>query len=80
MTAASKPTFLLLAWQAPVLAARSEVVCLESQLLRDNVQILRQRPSRCAFHEPPRHHGDHLRERPQRGLAWVLEKPLKDVR
>ena len=73
MTVASKSTFLLLAWQAPVLAARLEAIRLESQLLRDNVQIQRERPSRCAFYEPPGHHGDHRSERLQRGLAWVLE-------
>ena len=43
-------------------------------------QVLRERPARCVFYEPPGHHDDHVRERLQRGVEWVFEKPLKDVR
>jgi S-formylglutathione hydrolase FrmB len=43
-------------------------------------QILRERPARCTFYEPPGHHGDHVRERLQRGLEWVFDKPMKDVK
>lgn len=42
-------------------------------------KVLRERPARCAFCEPPGHHGDHLRERLQRGLEWVFGKPLRTV-
>lgn len=42
-------------------------------------EVLRQRPGRCAFYEPPGRHGDHVRERLQRGLEWVFDKPLRDV-
>jgi|GEM_PF-355734 len=41
--------------------------------------VLQTRPSRCTFYEPPGHHSDHVRERLQRGLAWVFEKPLVDI-
>jgi S-formylglutathione hydrolase FrmB len=43
-------------------------------------EVLRQRPARCTFYEPPGHHADYVRERLQRGLEWVFEKPLRDVR
>lgn len=42
-------------------------------------EVLRQRPGRCTFYEPPGRHGDHVRERLQRGLEWVFDKPLRDV-
>lgn len=42
-------------------------------------EVLRGRPARCTFYEPPGHHGDHVRERLQRGLEWVFDKPLRDV-
>jgi S-formylglutathione hydrolase FrmB len=42
-------------------------------------QVLRERPGRCAFYEPPGHHSDHVRERLQRGLAWTFAKPLRDI-
>jgi S-formylglutathione hydrolase FrmB len=42
-------------------------------------EVLRKRPVRCTFYEPPGHHGDHVRERLQRGLEWVFQKPLKDI-
>jgi S-formylglutathione hydrolase FrmB len=43
-------------------------------------EVMRARPARCTFYEPPGHHGDHIRERLQRGVEWVFEKPLKEVR
>ena len=42
-------------------------------------QVLRERPARCTFYEPPGHHADHVRERLQRGLEWVFDKPLRDI-
>jgi S-formylglutathione hydrolase FrmB len=35
---------------------------------------------RCTFYEPPGHHADHVRERLQRGLAWVFGQPLADIK
>lgn len=42
-------------------------------------EVLRQRPGRCAFYEPPGRHGDHVPDRLQRGLEWVFGKPLMDI-
>ena len=42
-------------------------------------EVLQTRPSPCTFYEPPGHHSDHVRERLQRGLQWVFEKPLTDI-
>jgi S-formylglutathione hydrolase FrmB len=42
-------------------------------------EVLQTRPSRCTFYEPPGHHSDHVRERLQRGLEWVFDRPLTDV-
>jgi S-formylglutathione hydrolase FrmB len=42
-------------------------------------EVLHTERIRCAFYEPPGHHGDHLRERLQRGLEWVFERPLNNV-
>ncbi len=39
-------------------------------------EALRKNPERCAFYEPPGHHSDHVRERLERGLAWVFDKPV----
>jgi len=41
--------------------------------------VIRDRPARCTFYEPPGHHSDHVRERLQRGLEWVFDKPLHDI-
>ena len=41
--------------------------------------VVRDRPSRCTFYSPPGHHADHVRERLQRGLEWVFEKPTHDI-
>jgi len=43
-------------------------------------EVLRSRPSRCTFYEPPGHHADHVRERLQRGLQWVFDHPLTDIK
>jgi enterochelin esterase family protein len=43
-------------------------------------EVLRARPARCTFYEPPGHHSDHVRERLQRGLEWVFNRPLKDIK
>lgn len=42
--------------------------------------VLQTRPARCTFYEPPGQHSDHVRERWQRGLEWVFEKPLTDIK
>lgn len=42
-------------------------------------EVLQKRAAPCTFYEPPGHHSDHVRERLQRGLAWVFEKPLTDI-
>jgi enterochelin esterase family protein len=43
-------------------------------------EVLRSRPGRCTLYEPPGHHADHLRERLQRGLEWVFNRPLTDIK
>ena len=42
-------------------------------------EVLKPRPSRTTFYEPPGHHSDHVRERLERGLAWVFNRPLADI-
>ena len=43
-------------------------------------EVLKTRPARCTFYEPPGHHSDHVRERLQRGLEWVFNRPLTDIK
>ena len=43
-------------------------------------EVLQTEPIRCTFYEPPGHHGDHVGERLQRGLAWVFDHPLWDIK
>ncbi len=43
-------------------------------------EVLKLRRSPCTFYEPPGKHSDHVRERLQRGLEWVFEKPLTDIK
>jgi S-formylglutathione hydrolase FrmB len=43
-------------------------------------EVLQTRSSRCTFYEPPGHHSDHVRERLQRGLAWIFDRPLADIK
>lgn len=42
-------------------------------------ETLQSRPARSTFYEPPGHHSDHVRERLQRGLEWVFNRPLTDL-
>lgn len=42
--------------------------------------VLQTRAARCTFYEPPGKHADHVRERLQRGLEWVFDKPLIDIK
>lgn len=42
--------------------------------------VIRDRPARCTFYEPPGKHSDHLPERIQRGVAWVLDRPTAEIR
>ena len=42
-------------------------------------EVLKTRPARCTFYEPPGHHSDHVSERLQRGLEWVFNRPLTDI-
>ncbi len=43
-------------------------------------EVIRNRPSRSTFYEPPGKHSDHKMERLQRGLAWVFNKSVQDVK
>jgi S-formylglutathione hydrolase FrmB len=43
-------------------------------------EVLRTRAARCTFYEPPGHHADHVRERLERGLEWVFNRPLTDIK
>ena len=43
-------------------------------------EVLKTRPARCTFYEPPGHHSDHVQERLERGLAWVFGRPLTDIK
>lgn len=47
---------------------------------RKMYEQLRHRPARCTFYEPPGKHSEHLAERLERGLAWVFDRPLRDIR
>jgi S-formylglutathione hydrolase FrmB len=47
---------------------------------REIFKVLEKRQSPCVFYEPPGKHSDHVRERLQRGLEWVFEKPLTDIK
>ncbi len=42
-------------------------------------EALHNRQSRCTFYEPPGKHGEHVPERLQRGIAWIFNKPVKDL-
>jgi len=42
--------------------------------------VLRSRPARCTFYEPPGRHADHVRERLQARLQWVFNRPLVDIK
>ena len=42
-------------------------------------ECLQMRSARCTFYEPPGHHSDHVRERLQRGLEWVFNRPLTNI-
>jgi S-formylglutathione hydrolase FrmB len=46
---------------------------------REIYKVLKFRKSPCTFYEPPGKHSDHVRERLQRGLEWVFDKPLTDI-
>ncbi len=43
-------------------------------------EVLRERPARCAFYEPPGKHSDRVPERLERGLAWIFERPMQDIK
>ena len=43
-------------------------------------EVLKTRSSPCTFYEPPGKHSDHVRERLQRGLEWVFDQPLTDIK
>jgi len=46
---------------------------------RNIFEALKKDPVRSTFYQPPGHHSDHVRERLQRGLEWVFDRPLTDV-
>ena len=43
-------------------------------------EVLRERPARCAFYEPIGKHGDRVPERLERGLAWLFDRPMQDLK
>ena len=43
-------------------------------------EVLKTRPARCAFYEPPGHHSDHLQARIRRALDWVFDQPLAEIK
>jgi S-formylglutathione hydrolase FrmB len=43
-------------------------------------EALGDRPGRHTFYEPPGHHGDHVYDRLQRGLAWAFNQPVSDIK
>ena len=43
-------------------------------------ETLQRRPGRCTFYEPSGHHSDRVRDRLQRGLAWIFDRPVADLR
>ena len=43
-------------------------------------EVLEKRRALVIFYEPPGGHSDHLAERLQRGVAWVFERPLVEIR
>ena len=43
-------------------------------------EALSRHPGRHVFYEPPGKHSDRVPERLQRGLNWVFEKPLRDIK
>ena len=47
---------------------------------REIFQVLQARPSRTVFYEPPGHHSDHMRDRLARGLEWVFNRPLTNIK
>lgn len=47
---------------------------------REIYKVLKFRKSPCTFYEPPGAHSDHVRERLRRGLEWVFDKPLTDIK
>ena len=42
-------------------------------------EVLRHRPARCTFYEPPGKHSDQVPARLQRGLAWIFNRPMQDT-
>jgi S-formylglutathione hydrolase FrmB len=43
-------------------------------------EVIRNRSARCTFYEPPGRHGDKVPARLQRGLAWVFNRPMQDIK
>lgn len=43
-------------------------------------ETLRDRPARCIFYEPTGRHSDRVPERLERGLAWVFDRPMQDLK
>ena len=42
-------------------------------------EVLRERPARCTFYEPPGKHSDRVPERLERALAWLFDRPMQDI-
>jgi S-formylglutathione hydrolase FrmB len=47
---------------------------------RSIYEVIRDRPARTVFYEPPGGHGDHLQQRLERGLAWVFHRPMQEIK
>ena len=47
---------------------------------RKMFEAMKNSSNRCVFYEPPGGHGDHLYERLQRGLAWLFQRPVSDIK
>lgn len=79
LTIVGKNPHAFAAGQAVYLDGASQDAFLANIGARKIYEMLQSRPGRCAFYEPPGHHSDHIRERFERGLQWVFNRPLIDV-
>ncbi len=43
-------------------------------------EVLRERPARCTFYEPTGKHSDRVPERIERGLAWIFDRPMQEIK
>lgn len=43
-------------------------------------EAIRKRVRRCTFYEPPGRHGQHLPARLERGLEWIFDRPVQNIK